>query len=231
MKRTLAIGDIHGCINALLTLERFVNFGPSDTVVTLGDYIDRGPDSCAVLDWLIHAATKLTLKPLRGNHDIMMLESRTNSDSKRNWMAAGGESTLRSYSPFEGDAGSLIDVPDTHWSFLDSHLMPYYESENHFFVHANALPNIALPEQPPFYLYWQDFGDPCRHECGKIMVCGHSSQKSGLPKNNGDAICIDTYAYGGGWLSCLDVDNGTVWQSNENGETRTFHINESGIAT
>lgn len=231
MNRTLAIGDIHGCIDALLTLERFVGFHCTDTIVTLGDYIDRGPDSCAVIDWLLHAQKKLSLRPLRGNHDIMMVESRTKRESMRDWMAAGGESTLRSYSPFDDDRGSLVDVPDSHWDFLENQLLSYYETENHFFVHANALPEIPLSEQPAFYLYWQDFGDPCRHECGKVMVCGHSSQKSGLPKSNGDAICIDTFVYGDGWLSCLDVETCMVWQSNENGETRQFHLDENEISS
>ena len=230
MTRTLAIGDIHGCINALLTLEQFVQFDRSDTIVTLGDYVDRGPDSCAVIDWLIHAQTKLSLNPLRGNHDIMMLESRTNPDCMADWMAAGGESTLRSYSPFDGDAGSLMDIPDSHWEFI-AQLLPYYESATHFFVHAGALPDLPLAEQPNFYLYWQDFGNPCRHESGKVMVCGHTTQRSGLPKSNGDAVCIDTFVYGDGWLSCLDVESGTVWQSNENGDTRQFHLNENEIAT
>jgi len=230
MTRTLAIGDIHGCINALQTLERFVGFNRADTIVTLGDYVDRGPDSCAVIDWLIQAQSKLSLKALRGNHDIMMLDSRTKPDCMRDWMAAGGESTLRSYSPFDGDAGSLVDIPDSHWDFLEQ-LLPYYESETHFFVHANAVPDIPLAEQPAFYLYWQDFGDPCRHDCGKIMVCGHTTQKSGIPRSNGDAVCIDTFAYGDGWLSCMDVGTGTVWQSNENGDTRELQLNENGIAT
>jgi serine/threonine protein phosphatase 1 len=228
--RILAIGDIHGCINALQTLEQFAEFRPVDTIVTLGDYIDRGPDSCAVIDWLLHAQKKLSLKPLRGNHEIMMLESRSKPECMLDWMAVGGESTLRSYSPFENDGGSLVDVPDSHWDFLEHHLLPYFECDTHFFVHANALPDIPLDEQPAFYLYWQEFGDPCRHECGKIMVCGHSSQKSGVPKSNGDAICIDTFACGGGWLSCLDVETGTVWQSNENGDTRRFNLRENLIA-
>ena len=231
MTRTLAIGDIHGCINALLTLERFVQFKHDDIIVTLGDYIDRGPDSCAVVDWLIYTQSKLSLKPLRGNHDIMLLDSRSNQESMHDWMAAGGESTLRSYSPFDGDSGPLVDIPDTHWEFMESQLLSYYETDSHFFVHANAISDIALSEQPPYYLYWQNFGDPSRHQSGKIMVCGHSSQKSGLPKTNGDAICIDTFAYGGGWLSCLDVETGTIWQSNENGDTRQFNLKDNATAT
>jgi len=58
------------------------------------------------------------------------------------------------------------------------------------------------------------------------MVCGHTSQKSGLPVNLGHAICIDTWAYGTGWLTCLDVTSGRVWQANQAGEQRTAWIDE-----
>ena len=69
-------------------------------------------------------------------------------------------------------------------------------------------------------LYWERFDDPAPHESGKFMVCGHTSQKSGLPARNGNAICIDTWACGGGWLTCLNVETGELWQANEAGETR-----------
>ncbi|MEZ6139349.1 MAG: metallophosphoesterase family protein [Zavarzinella sp.] len=226
MARTLAIGDIHGCINALLTLEKFVGFQESDTIITLGDYVDRGPNSCAVIDWLIFTNQKRKLIPLRGNHDLMMLKASTDRKWKHDWMAAGGEATLRSYSPFDHDPGSMVDIPETHWDFLENHLLPYYETDTHIFVHANLLPDLPMSEQPEYYLYWQDFDDNSGHESGKIMVCGHNSQKSGRPKLNGNAVCIDTYVYGSGWLTCLDVGTGKVWQSNENGDTRVYILQE-----
>ena len=58
------------------------------------------------------------------------------------------------------------------------------------------------------------------------MVCGHTSQKSGRPKNRGHAICIDTYAHGGGWLTCLDTTSGRVWQANEKREVQTSWIDD-----
>jgi len=53
VNRHLAIGDIHGCINALTTLLGLVGLRNDDTIITLGDYVDRGPDSRAVLDLII----------------------------------------------------------------------------------------------------------------------------------------------------------------------------------
>lgn len=216
--RHLAIGDIHGCFKALTTLAAFVPCQPDDVVITLGDYVDRGPDSCAVLDWLIAYRRKATLVALRGNHEIMMLQARDDERFKR-WMEYGGDATLASYSPF-GDAGRLVDVPDSHWEFLEQQTCGWFETATHFFVHANAYPSYALTEQPDYMLYWESFGNPTPHESGKIMVCGHTPQKSGTPRNIGHAICIDTWACGKGWLTCLDVASGRYWQANQRGETR-----------
>ncbi len=220
MRRHLAIGDIHGCINALRSLLDYVSPGPDDTLITLGDYVDRGPDSRAVLDFIIELAKTRNLVPLRGNHEIMMLDSREKQSWLHAWLRYGGDATLRSYAPTVDGAGSFADIPDSHIDFLENKLLSYYECESHFFVHANADANIALEDQSDANLYWRRYGDPERHCSGKIMVCGHTIQESGLPLSNGDSICIDTWAYGAGWLSCLDVECGTIWQANEAGETR-----------
>ena len=218
MGRHLAIGDIHGCVTALKTLVDYVGLRDDDTLVTLGDYVDRGPDARAVVDCIIDLARQHDLVPLRGNHEIMMLDAREKQSWLRPWLGYGGEATLQSY------GGSFANVPDDHFEFLENRLVPYHECDTHFFVHANAEPHIALEGQSDAALYWRKFGNPDRHCSGKIMVCGHTPQESGLPLNNGHAVCIDTQAYGGGWLSCLDVESGTVWQANEAGETRTLKL-------
>lgn len=220
--RYLAIGDIHGCFGALKTLAAFVPFGPDDILITLGDYVDRGPDSCAVVDWLITHDDDGHVQPLRGNHEIMMLDARLDRDKFDRWFGHGGDAALRSYSPFgEGDAGSLTDVPDAHWSFLQDKLLPWFETDEHFFVHANAYSDLPLAEQPDYMLYWEKFDHPPPHESGKIMVCGHTPQASGRPLDIGHAICIDTQAYKpSGWLTCLDVASGRYWQANQQGEKR-----------
>jgi serine/threonine protein phosphatase 1 len=224
--RYLAVGDIHGCFKALTTLAAFVPFGPDDVLITLGDYVDRGPDSCAVLDWLLAWGRKGNLVPLCGNHELMMLRARDSAEDLRQWLECGGDAALASYS-FFGDAGRLSDVPDLHWQFLENDTRPWFEMDTHFFVHANAYPNCPLEEQPDYMLYWETFTNPPRHESGKIMVCGHTPQKSGKPRNLGHAVCIDTWAYGKGWLTCLDVGSGTYWQANQRGETRLNWLRET----
>jgi serine/threonine protein phosphatase 1 len=215
LTRHLAIGDIHGCISALRSLIEVVDPRADDTIVMLGDYVDRGPDSCAVLDFIIELGERHHVVALRGNHEIMMLNAREMTSWFEPWMAYGGAATLKSY----GD--SFDDVPSSHIDFLENSLRSSYECETHFFVHANAHPDVPLADQSDAALYWQKFKDPQRHCSGKIMVCGHTPQQSGLPLDNGNAICIDTFVYGGGWLSCLDVVSGAVWQANEAGETRS----------
>lgn len=218
--RHLAVGDIHGCLRALTTLAAFVPFRPEqDVLITLGDYVDRGPDSRGVLDWLIDYRRRGKLVALRGNHELMMLAALEDDEHFHEWLACGGDAALRSYSKSGGEGG-LTDVPDAHWEFLETQTRGWFERPTHFFVHANALPDYSLADQPDYILYWEAFDNPPPHESGKVMVCGHTSQKSGLPRNIGHAVCIDTWVYGKGWLTCLDVGSGRFWQANQAGQTR-----------
>jgi serine/threonine protein phosphatase 1 len=218
--RYLAVGDIHGCFKALETLAAFVPFGSDDLIITLGDYVDRGPDSRAVLDWVIARQQTGKLVALRGNHELMMLEARENIQAFKVWLRAGGEATLASYSR-SVDGANQIEIPESHWRFLKEELRGWFETEKHFFVHAGAYADCPLDQQPEIMLYWESFDDPPPHKSGKIMVCGHTSQKVGLPRSVGHAVCIDTRAYGeDGWLTCLDIASGRYWQANQKGETR-----------
>lgn len=227
MTRHLAIGDIHGCVNALASLVDFVELRHDDTVVTLGDYVDRGPSSRSVIDLIIELGKSHNLVPLRGNHEIMMLDSREKKSWFQAWMTYGGDATLLSYSSSEDESGSFSDIPDSHIDFLENKLVSYYECESHFFVHANVDADTALNEQSDASLYWKKYDNPERHCSEKIMVCGHTAQRSGLPRSNAHSICIDTWAHGGGWLSCFDVESGTVWQANEAGDTRSFAADQN----
>ncbi len=104
---------------------------------------------------------------------------------------------------------------------LDELLRPYYETENEIFVNAGLEPNLAMPEQSTWDLYWEFFDSPEPHISGKTMICGHTSQKTGHPISVGHAICIDTYVYGkGGWLTALNVDTREYIQTNEDREIR-----------
>ncbi len=225
--RILAIGDIHGCFTALTALENYVPFSRGDRLVTLGDYVDRGPDSRAVIEWLIARKMNGTLIPLRGNHELMMCAARKTDRRYDEWVSCGGTAALKSYSRSR-NGGELQDVPTSHWKFMERDCRPFYETKTHFFVHANAYPDIPLNEQPDYMLYWEQFNNPPPHESGGIMVCGHTPQRDGLPRNIGHAVCIDTRAHAGGWLTCLDVESGKYWQANEQRQTRSGFLDATG---
>lgn len=233
--RLLAIGDIHGCLRALDTLLASVELRPDDRIITLGDYVDRGPDSRGVLDRLIALHDTGRLVALRGNHDIMMMDARNAVDPV--WMACGATETLLSYGATEEEIEAAVDrgsafgellarVPPRHWHFLEEQCVAWHETDRHFFVHANARADQPLDQQSDNVRYWQKLLWPCSHYSGKIMVCGHTRQKSGWPLNLGTTICIDTNVYDDGWLTCLDVHAGRIWQANERGETRTCRLED-----
>ena len=210
-----AIGDIHGCLTALETLDNELAFGDADTVVTLGDYVDRGPDSRGVIEFLLGLRERSRLVALRGNHEIMMLRARDDRSSLINWIPHGGGATLDSYG-----ATGFQDVPGSHWDFLAGTIR-YHEAEHDFFVHANVCHDLPLKEQSDSNLFWEHLGKAiCPHVSGRRMICGHTAQASGLPLDLGHAVCIDTHACGGGWLTCLETESGRYWQANQQGELR-----------
>ncbi len=221
--RTLAIGDIHGCYTALTTLADQVGFADGDQVILLGDYIDRGPDSGRVLDWILTLSDQLPVTAVRGNHEVMVLTSRNDSEFYRAWLSFGGEETLASYGVDDFHGPWRGEIPDAHWQFLQS-TKPYYETESHIFVHAGAYPDYSMDEQSEYMLYWSSFNFIKPHRSGKEIICGHSSQKSGRIATADHAICIDTWVYGGGWLTCLDVASKQYWQANQRGEYRSGQI-------
>jgi serine/threonine protein phosphatase 1 len=225
MDRLLAIGDVHGCLTALDTLLGFVRPRPTDQLVFLGDYVDRGPDSKGVLGRLIELRRSRDVVCLRGNHEIMMLGARLGWDDYRFWAACGGAEAMESYAGPDGVA-TLEDIPESHWHFLERGCVDWYETDRHIFVHANLHPDKALNEQITEWIHWQPLSKEWHrpHGSGKTMICGHTEQRTGLPLRLFRAVCIDTWAYGDGWLTCLDVETGEYWQANEFGQTRVGRV-------
>lgn len=217
--RTLVIGDIHGCLNALELLCETIAPQPNDHLIFVGDYVDRGPDSKGVIDFIIELEKEFKVTCLSGNHEEKFFLSRIDLTDRAHWLEAwGGGPTLDSYGP-----GGFDDIPQSHWEFLLRN-RPYFETDTHIFVHANLEPDTPLDEQLPFTLIHKKFGAPEPHCSGKIMICGHTAQKSHLPLNLGHAVCIDTDPGRSGWLTCLDVGTGNFWQSNITGGTRKGNL-------
>lgn len=217
MPRTIAIGDIHGCAIALAKLIELIAPQPDDTLVPLGDYVDRGIDSRGVIDQLMALTDRCRLVPILGNHEEMLLGARKGRSDFRFWMNCGGITCLDSYGP----TGRMDLIPREHFAFLQS-CRTYFETERHFFVHANYEPDIPLDRQTLHTLRWlslRDYVPPAPHCSGKVAIVGHTPQHEIL--DLGYLKCLDTRCCHGGWLTALDVDSGQVWQVNEQGELRS----------
>lgn len=217
----IAIGDIHGCSNALRALLDAVEPSPEDTIVSLGDYVDWGPDSRGVLELLIELSRRCHLIPLLGNHEEMLLESLESESMMRSWLQLGGEETLRSY-PAEGGLNAL---PAEHIDFLRG-CRDFYETSSHLFVDANYDAHIPLDQTDRTTLGWRfiDEHQMQKHISGKTAVVGHTPQVSGHVLDLGCLICIDTDCSRGGWLTALDVRQRTITQANQDGHCRSSRL-------
>lgn len=216
MARTIAIGDIHGCSRALDALIGAIKPTPADTLVLLGDFVDRGPDSRGVLDRLVALDSRCRLVPILGNHDEMMIEALRGGDPGI-WYACGGAAAIASY----GTDHDLSVIPGRHVQFLES-CLEYLETGTHIFLHANYDPDLPMDQQDPGMLRWESLKThtPAPHDSGKRVITGHSSQKSGEILDLGHIVCIDTFCYGGGWLTALEVHTDQVWQADRTGRLR-----------
>ena len=142
MSRTIAIGDIHGCATALDALLTEIQPTQQDTVIGIGDYVDRGMESARTIDVLINLVSKTKFVPLIGNHELMMYHGLYGEKSDLEyWYQHGGNATVASY------GGRTENIPQHHLAFL-SHCVRFFETDTHFFVHANYEPNVMLAEQP-----------------------------------------------------------------------------------
>ncbi len=213
--RTLVIGDIHGCLTALKTLVESLELTPEDTLITVGDYIDRGPDSQGVIDYLIDLRKNHRLITLKGNHELMIKDAHTDDDDQLYfWLINGGIEAAQSFG-----INDLDELPQKYWDFIDDCPL-YHETPNHIIAHAGLEPNTPVAEQGIESLCWLRIHDTEPHMSGKTLICGHTPQRDGKPLKLPHAICIDTHVFASQWLTCLDIDSENYWQANQNKETR-----------
>ncbi len=189
-----AIGDIHGQLSELDRVLALIEAdgGPDAPVVFLGDYTDRGPDSCGVLERLIDgqsAGRNWTF--LMGNHDRMFLwfmQSYPRHDAhlpiELYWLHArlGGDTTLASYGVAFNNKNRQLAVhelaraavPETHLAFLEK-LQLCHETDHLFFAHAGIQPGVPLSDQTEHDLLWirKEFHDHSAPH-PKLIVHGHT---------------------------------------------------------
>ena len=214
---TYVVGDIHGCPNELARLIDALPLEATDRVVFLGDYVDRGPDSNAVISYLIdlQESCPAELVFLKGNHEDMFL-SYMGFPGKYGdmFLYNGGGATLTSYgaSPHnQTSADILLVIPPTHIKFLKD-LKPYYIAEDFFCVHAGLNPAKSLELQDEEEMLWiRDEFILNPHDFPYTVLFGHTPQEEvlfHLPYKVG----LDTGLVYGNRLSCLELREKILFQ-------------------
>lgn len=219
-----AIGDIHGRADLFQLMEDHIltdaqAFPGEKLIVCLGDMVDRGPSSAAVLDRVL-----VPLPPgfkrlcLMGNHEAMMLAFLNRPDGRSPWLSLGGMETLRSYGvpPEQFDSSRIPDrkqmqqvvaayVPEEHRSFLDG-LPVLIDTPRATLVHAGLKPGIAIERQNiDDLLMFRDGLRSDYREFGKLVVHGHTRTADALLTEFRAAV--DTGAYETGTLTAVRILN------------------------
>ncbi|MBW2429850.1 MAG: serine/threonine protein phosphatase [Deltaproteobacteria bacterium] len=203
MGKIFAIGDIHGSFDRLQELMQKIPIDfTEDILVFIGDYIDRGPGSVEVVNYLIGLKKRVPeIIYLKGNHEDM-LEKYLDGTDRFTYLLNGGQNTLDSYLSKTNTSNSF-PIPPDHMEFFQS-LRLYYETEDYIFVHAGLRPKVPLESQEAEDLLWiRDKFIYSRYNFGKPVVFGHTPLEKPLVEPN--KIGIDTGAVYGNALTCVQL--------------------------
>ena len=225
--RAYAIGDIHGRLDLLELLLKRIDEDIAARprvrtfIIFLGDYIDRGPDSAAVIERLrTYKPGQATPIFLSGNHEEVLLKILAGERGIfASWLKFGGAECAESYGMDvaalkrldEASAIALIQakVPRAHREFLEN-CADTFRFGDYLFVHAGIRPGVAMDEQDRSDLRW--IRDPFLSDAkdhGFVVVHGHTIVERVEERPN--RIAIDTGAYHSGILTCLVVEEGERW--------------------
>ena len=223
--RLYAIGDIHGRADLLDRVVEQIRRDmaerpvPNALTVTLGDYIDRGPDSCGVIERLSRNPFGTDYVALKGNHEAIMEDFLADPAVVEHWRYLGGLETLHSYGvpvaglmrgkDYKGAAEALrAAVPETHRRFLSS-LATSLRVGRYFLCHAGIRPGVPLQQQSEDDLLWirEPFLDSAA-DFGVTVVHGHTPSEE--PEVRTNRINLDTGAFMTGRLTCAALEAGRV---------------------
>lgn len=220
-----AVGDIHGRSDLLTTLLREIvadaaqEDAANKTLIFVGDYVDRGPDSRGVVETLLHGLPgDFSVHFLKGNHEELLLDFLDDPRRLDHWRMNGGEATMASYgvdvdslamTGASSDAwrDAFMDVlPPAHFDFF-RHLSLQTQLGDYLFVHAGVRPGVPLHAQNDFDLIWirDEFLD-ATEPFDKIVVHGHTPEPEPVVRPN--RIGIDTGAVFSGRMTALRLHNG-----------------------
>jgi len=179
MSRRIAIGDIHGCLKTMQKLiEEGITLTREDTLYFVGDFIDRGPDSKGVLDYISRLITEnYRIYSVRGNHEEMLLESLSDPKFLVGWMYNGAERTLHSFGFDPGiflTSETVHQIPAKYIKQIEK--LPYYiELEDYLIVHAGFNFYMTDPFQDNHAMIWsrEMMYDPEKAN-HRIVIHGHT---------------------------------------------------------
>jgi serine/threonine protein phosphatase 1 len=221
--RLYIVGDIHGRSDLLDRIvdeihDDFKGYGGCQCLtVTLGDYVDRGPDSRGVLDRLSRNPFPGKYIALRGNHEALLTDFLQQPSVADSWRHLGALETLHSYGiavnelmrgkGYEEAARALsAAVPEEHLAFLSS-LKNSITIGEYFLCHAGVRPGVPLDRQNNNDLLWirnEFLNSDLAYE--KMVIHGHSPNE--WPEVKPNRVNIDTGAFATGRLTCLVIDGG-----------------------
>lgn len=210
MSLTFAVADLHGRFDLLLAAEQAIAAragGNAATVVTLGDYVDKGLHSAELLDRLIRGFDgPQRWIHLKGNHDVIMQDALRDPAELPRWMRNSGATTLRSYDPSSAGVPKPSIVPADHRAFLER--LPSMHVDRHrVFVHAGVDPALPLDQQDDATLLWKNYaeGDASGHGA-RHVVHGHHPFRDG-PRLFAGRSNLDTLAWSTGRLVIAVFDD------------------------
>ncbi len=176
MSQTFVIPDIHGRLDLLdegLAAIAGRSNDENDTIVTIGDYVDKGPAGKGVIERLMSGVGRPALVTLKGNHDAMMVAALRNHSRRADWLGKGGDATLASY------GADATGVPQSHIDWLDR-LRLFHVDAHRLYVHAGVEAGIPLDAQRLETLLWKRYPKGYRAGFGNLhVVHGHDNDPGG----------------------------------------------------
>lgn len=194
MERTFGIGDIHGCSK---TFEKLlfhkIKIEKTDQLFCIGDYIDRGENSKAVIDLILQLRQEgYHVSTLRGNHEQMLLDCVTDPTAYDLWIRNGGAQTLLSFG-----INTLETLPEKYLSFFKDTQF-YIETPEYIFVHAGLnfyLKNIFQDKEAMLWI--RDFSSWQPALENRLLIHGHTPRSLKYILNQKG--------------NCIDIDGGCVY--------------------
>ncbi len=197
------IGDVHGCLDMLERLMQKIPWTPKrDTLIFLGDYIDRGEDPKGVVDYVLRLHQQCPrIVCLKGNHEAMFLNFLRGVESEM-FIVNGGWRTMESYGSYNLQ-DDVTAIPSEHRRFYAS-LKPYTELDDYYVVHAGFKPGVAIEQQTEEDMLWiRRTFISSNYDFGKKVIFGHTPFQEPLVMKN--KIGLDTGAVYGNRLTCLEL--------------------------